>query len=407
MIVNLSQQLPPLPQLQAWLQSVMPEYEYKIFGNKHIVAIKGSWLSVLIIPRGNAVELKGGYAPGVPARLFLNFLYLPGILPGVIAALIFLAATSGGRGRMMTRLGCALRGEPVQPEAVAAAQAGPGLFTKLAPVWMLGLAAVLCSSSFGLIFFVYMEVDRYESRIDIVDEEQTLADIEKKALERVKAGTPPPAGECPEKEFYDYHHCYGCSTSRPSDESGYTSFPRGSDKLWCPPAAELKAAIARHEDVASDRRGSAWEHLGLAVLWLGLMGLLFAGTGVSGFFWFKKNKVQRKKLAEAAKEVAEQPVTSPQPQGLAFQQAPVSQQGYPQQQQAYPQPQQQQAYPQPQQQQGYPQQQQQQQQGYPQQQQPQQGYPQQQQPQQGYPQQQQPQQGYPQPQYDPNAFPRK
>jgi hypothetical protein len=288
MIVNLSQQLPPLPQLQAWLQSVMPEYEYKIFGNKHIVAIKGSWLSVLIIPRGNAVEMKGGYAQGFAARLLLNLLYLPGILPGVIAAIIFLVSTSGARGRMMTRLGCALRGEPVEPEAVAEAKAGPGLFTKLAPVWLIALAVVLCSSSFGLIFFVYMEYDRYESRIEIVDEEQTLADIEKKALARVKAG--------------------------------------------------LKTSIARHEDVASDRQGSAWEHLGLSVLWLGLMGLLFAGTGVSGFFWFKKNKVQRKRLAEQAKEAAEHKAgaaggAQPQAQGNAVQADPQQQQ----QQQAYPQ----------------------------------------------------------------------
>jgi len=314
MWIDLRQPVAPFEQLVPWLQSTFPQYQFRVVGSSKLLVVRSAWISATIIPKGNGVDIVGGgMPPNFLARLFLNLLFLAGIIPGIFAFFVFWLVTKGTCTDLERRLAAAFLGQPIpQPvggSANAQQPSGPSLATRLAPLWLLALGGCFAVSGCVTLVFTPIFTDRYESATEDAEGHARLIEINQAALARAQKGLPPPEG-CPENEvnlpYYEKGTCHGCFKSAPSSPET-TRHPHGSEYVWCPSPAGFQQQISKLEGKLADDNGDRIEHAAY-VIGVGGVGPLLglSAAGVCFFFWRRKRKAAQKTAA-----AGEAPIPAP------------------------------------------------------------------------------------------------
>lgn len=320
MDVHLSYPVQSAQQLCSWLQAQMPHHRFKVVG-KSVTMIKSSWVGLSIMPMGNTVRLSGDMPPDAGARILLNALFPVGILPGIIAYLIFWLSVRSSWKAMEKRVAACLRGEAVPAEAIGAdgkLQEGPGLLTRLAPAWMLGVSLALFVPAGCASCAAYDNIGNryYNTRFDLTRSETRL-EISQANLERAKKNGPIPAG-CPEAELQGWDNnlrktCHGCKASDYFANPNVQKIRRDNETLYCPTVAQLQGTVTENQEAYDKVDSRATGALAVGFVWTLAALTLWGALAIGLLVWWTKNKALRAADKAGKPSPAPQPSPTPSP----------------------------------------------------------------------------------------------
>lgn len=317
-----------------WFQQTLPGYKYSTVVGKLAVG-HGTWAQVFVQQAPGGVKLVSGM-PVLP-RILMVLGFLGGLLPGIIIAVVYMAATSGVTGTMKAQLSAALSGQQIPPgpglpgAAGAAPAAGGSMMPSPETLKALGRVAAPIAGGLLVLLAPLLLCGAWESGKGYAYAADDLAcadDTEKywkTNLARAQNMSEPPAGVCPEEKYeskhdecaYDlrippsYTRCHGCTVhfKEPYRPTGKV-YKQGSKYLDCPYAATVQSRLDTLERKRRRQSSRATSELTWSIGYgVFAIGFALAGFGAIGgwFYWRRKKQAGAPSAPQAAPASAQRP----------------------------------------------------------------------------------------------------